>query len=292
MKTIVVPTNFSVPAENAAHYAICLAKKLQTDVVLCNAYQVPSDAPMAGQVAWPLLEEADLELEAQNSLNEMVIQMSVKDCGASNDRNPTVSFELEKGEVCKVVADIAKLKKAELVVMGMSGAGPIVQWVLGSNSKKMVDYADFPVLYVPYPASYQEIKKIGFATAFAIDDLEHLQYLCRLAEDLDAEVIVYHITSFEVQHFEEEHGLDRRFYEEVAVKLDYPKISFQAIWHSNVNEGLKFIINEEGIDLLAMVHQQHGLLDKLFNASYVQKVSRITQIPLLVLQPCEKVYTK
>lgn len=292
MKTIVVPTNFSVPAENAAHYAICLAKKLHADVILSNAYQVPSNAPMAAQVAWPLLEEADLELEAQNSLNEMVIQMTSKDCGASNDHKPNVTFELEKGEVCKVVAELVKLKKADLVVMGMSGAGPVVQWVLGSNSKKMIDYADFPVLYVPYPASYKEIRKIGFATAFSIDDLEHLQYLCRMAADLGAEVIVYHITSFDVQHFEEDQGLDSRFYEEVAAKLDYPKISFQSIWHSNVNEGLKYIINEEGIDLVAMVHQQHGMLDRLFNGSYVRKTSRITQIPLLVFQPCEKVYKK
>lgn len=290
MKTIIIPTNFSVPAENAAHYAICLAKKLQADVILCNAYNLPSNAPMASQVTWPLLEEADLELEAQSNLNDTVKKMTSKDCCADNDHCPRVTFELGKGEVCKVVADLVKLKKADLVVMGMSGAGKIVQWVLGSNSKKMIDYADFPVLYVPYPASFKEVKKIGFTTAFSIDDLEHLQYLCRMAEQLDAEVIVYHITGFELRRFEEEQGIDRRFYQDVADKLDYPKIRFQAIWHSDVNEGLKYIIEEEGIDVLAMVHQQHGLLDKIFNGSYVHKVSRLIQVPLLVFQPCEKIY--
>ncbi|MEJ5995272.1 universal stress protein [Pedobacter sp. Du54] len=290
MKTILVPTDFSVPAENAAHYANSLAKRLFANILLCHAYNVPSDAPMAAQIAWPLMEEADLDLEAQSSLNDLIKEMCANGSGDETGKCPKVAFDLQKGEVCKVITDMVKLNKADLVVMGMSGAGKIVQWALGSNSKKMIDYADFPVLYVPYPASYKEIKKIGFATAFSVDDLEHLQYLCRLAEDLDAEVIVYHITSFDVQHFEEDHGLDRRFNEEVAAKLNYPKISFQAIWHSNVNEGLKYIINEEGVDLLAMVHQQHGLLDKLFNGSHVLKVSRITQIPLLVFQPCEKLY--
>lgn len=290
MKTILVPTNFSVPAENAAHYAICLAKKLHTDLILCNTYQDPANEPMATQVAWPLLEEADYELEAQSSLNDLVIEAGAKDCGEANDRLPKVTFELEKGEVCKVVSDLVKLKRADLVVMGMSGAGPIVQWVLGSNSKKMIDYADFPVLYVPYPASFSKIKKIGFATAFSVDDLEHLQYLCRMADQLDAEVIVYHITSFELQHLEEDEGIELRFEQDVARKLNYRKLSFQVIWHSNINEGLKYIINEEGIDILSMVHQQHSLLDKLFNGSYVHKVAKDTQIPLLVFQPCEKLY--
>jgi nucleotide-binding universal stress UspA family protein len=290
MKTIIVPTDFSVPAENAAHYAISLAKKLHADILLCHAYKVPSEAPMAAQVAWPLITEEDLQVEAENSLNAIVKKMGPENTDLEKSDCPRVNVEVQKGEVCKVVTELVRTKKAELVVMGMAGAGQIVQWILGSQAKRMIDEAEFPVLYVPYEAKFKEIRRIGFTTDFSTDDLEHLQYLCKMAEALDAAVVVYHVTYFEAEMREEQQGYEHHFYEEVANKLSFPQLSFQSICHSDVIEGLKYIINEEKIDLIAMVHEQHLFLDKVVNGSYVNRVSRFSKVPLLVFQPCEKIY--
>ncbi|MFD0941531.1 universal stress protein [Pedobacter boryungensis] len=290
MKNILVATDFSAPAENAAHYAIGLAKKLKADVILCNAFKVPADAPMAAQVAWPLVEEADMELESNGNLNELVKKLEKTNCEAIDSYCPKLLFESEKGKVCEVVSEIVKLKKIELVVMGMAGAGQLVQWALGSNSKQMIDDADFPVLYVPFSAKFLDIKRIAFTTDLSSEDLEPLQFLCIMAKEMDAEIVVYNITNFEMQKTAEEEGLNKQFLKNVVSKLDYKKIRYENIWHSDMNEGFRWIRNNKEIDMIAMVHRQHSLVDKLVNGSYAHKLSRYTKIPLLIFQPCEKIY--
>ncbi|SFH12141.1 universal stress protein [Pedobacter insulae] len=290
MKNILVATDFSAPAENAAHYAIKLAKKLEAGVTLCNAFKVPADAPMAAQVAWPLVDEADLASESEGSLSELVSKLQSANSDESDSYSSDLVFESEKGKVCDVVAEVVKRKKIDLVVMGMAGAGQFVQWVLGSNSKQMIDDADFPVLYVPYSAKFRNITKIAFTTDLSSDDVEPLQFLCAMAKDLEAEIVVYNITSFERQKLVEDEGRDKLFFKNVVSKLDYEKISYENIWHSDLDEGFRWIRNNKEIDMIAMVHHQHRLIDKLVNGSYAHKLSRFTEIPLLIFQPCEKIY--
>ena len=95
MKNILVATDFSVPAENAAHYAIQLAKYLKANITLCNAYKVPSDAPMAAQVAWPLVDEEDVETESDGSLTQLVEKLSANACSTEDSFCPQLTFESE-----------------------------------------------------------------------------------------------------------------------------------------------------------------------------------------------------
>lgn len=289
MKNMLIATDFSPPAENAAHYAIGLAKKLKTNIILCNAYLLPSDMPLAAQVAWPLVDEADLEAESEDKLSGLVKKLENTNCDAT-DYCPQITFESEKGSVREVVAEMVKRKKTDLVVMGMAGAGQLIQWALGSNSKEMIDNADFPVLYVPFVAKFRPIKKIGFTTDLSTDDLKPLEFLCHMAKTMDSEIIVYHIAGFEQQRVDEETGRSLDFFKKVVSKIDYKKIRFEHIAHSHVDEGFRYIRNNSELDMLAMVHHQHRLLDKLINGSYAHKLSRFTKIPLLVFQPSEKIY--
>jgi len=287
MKNILVATDFSVPAENAAHYAIQLAKLIKANVMLCNAYKVPADAPMAAQVAWPLVNEEDMRSETGGSLTQLVDKLS--NVCSTDGFCPEITFESEKGEVCQVIDRFVKQKEIELVVMGMAGAGKLIQWALGSNSKTMIDGAEFPVLYVPGVAGFHGIKKIAFASSLSVDELEPLEFLCKLARPMDAEVVVYHICGSELKRSEELGGIDKDFYENVAQKIDYKKIKYENIWHSDIHEGLRWIRNNNDIDIIAMVHQQHNLVDKLVNGSYTHKLSRFTTVPLLIFQPKNKV---
>ncbi len=55
MKTIAVLTDLSERSIHAARYALHLAKKINADVLLFNAFLVPADMVMAaGQIAWPV----------------------------------------------------------------------------------------------------------------------------------------------------------------------------------------------------------------------------------------------
>lgn len=290
MKKILIPTDFSVPAENAARYAVKLAKVLKADVLICNAFKVPAETPMAAQVAWPLMDYATLKEEVSGDLDVMVKKLEDPSCDAKGTEYcPQIHYESDAGTVCEVVSSLVKSRKIDLVVMGMSGAGGLTQFILGSNSKEMIEKAEFPVLLVPYAAGFKKISKIVFATNLSKEDMEPLQLLVRLAEALEAEVVVAHITSKEASEEEKLQQKIDAFIDEISAQINYPKIKYEYVWNIDVNNGLDWITEQSGVDMVAMVHHHHNLLGKVFKGSHTQKLSRHTEIPLLVFPQNEHV---
>src|ERR1035437_1073463 len=79
MKTILVPTDFSSPAENAARYALYLAKRIKASIKLCNVFKVPAEAPMAAQVAWPLVDHVSMKMETIEELKHLANKLERED---------------------------------------------------------------------------------------------------------------------------------------------------------------------------------------------------------------------
>ena len=282
MKKILMPTDFSVPAENAAQYALQLAKALKANVILCNAYKLPAEAPMAAQVAWPLVDSSQIEREVSGDLDNMVKELSEVVC-AADQYCPELGYESGKGSVCEVVSALVKKRKIDLVVMGMAGAGSVTQLVLGSNTREMIETADFPLLLVPYEAVFKKIRKIVFATDLGKDELEPLRALSLFASVLKAELVIVHITSKEIDpEGKLRHEIDD-FFQEVISKVNFSGIKYEYVWNIDVDNGLDWIAAQKDVDMVAMAHNRHHLLYRMFIGSHTQKLSRHIKIPLLVL---------
>lgn len=288
MKKILVPTDFSTPAENAANYAVSLASTLQAEVILCHAIPSPQAAPTPSQLAWPMLSQQELRDETEGSLVATVNQLMEKGCQTSQAYCPKISFRYEEGKVVEVLEKFVVETKPDLLVMGLTGAGHLVQLALGSNSRKMIDAASRPVLYVPFSATFRPLRKIIFASDLAEDNLEALQHLVRIASPFGAEIIVYHVSNYGTGRLEEQHQLGFDFQNKVMSKLAYQQVRYYNLWHDNVDSALKWMRSQEGVDLLAMVHRRHSILDMLVHGSHTHKSSRITSIPLIVYRTPKK----
>lgn len=283
MKKILIPTDFSVPAENAARYAIALAKKMKADVLICNAFKVPAEAPMASQVAWPLMDYAELKQATTSELDSWVKVVSDPSCSVDKSEFcPGVTYESSEGTVSDVVSTLVRREKIDLVVMGMAGAGGLTQFVLGSNSREMIEKADFPLLLVPFDAGFKSVRKIVFATDLSKDELEPLKALSGLASSLDAGIVIAHITNKEVEPTGKlQHEIDV-FFRDVISNTDFPEIKYEYVWNINIDDGLDWIAGQTDVDIVAIAHHHHHLLHRLFVGSHTQKLSRHTKIPLLV----------
>jgi nucleotide-binding universal stress UspA family protein len=289
MKKILIPTDFSAPAENAAHYAIALAKVVKGEVILCNAFKVPAEAPMAAQVAWPLLDYTDMQSFSTSELDKQIEKLTNPLYENKADVYcPVLSYQSTLGTVCDVVDVLVKEKQIDLVVMGMAGAGGLVQFILGSNSRAMIERLCYPVLFVPYEASFEKIRKIVFATDLSSDDLKPLKFLIDIAASCDATIVVMHITDFETQKDEEDQQVLESFFDKVSAKINYPKVRYEYVWNTNLDNGLAWVAEQKDVDMIAIVHHQHLLIDRVFNGSHTQKLARRTQIPLLVFPPNER----
>ena len=281
MKKILIPTDFSVPAENAAHYGLELAKVLKADVLVCNAVKVPADVPMAAQLAWPLMDYADLKNEVSGDLDAMVKTL-INTCSSEEPYCPELTYETSPGTVCEVVSELVKGRKIDLAVMGIAGAGGLTQFMLGSNSKEMIEKAEIPLLLVPYEANFKKLRKIAFATDFDDQDIASLQFIAELAAPFDAGIIIVHITNKEIRPGSALQAKIHAFIERIAREVVYPQIRFEYVWNIDTDNGLEWVAEQKVLDMIAIGHRRHNLLERIFKGSHTQKLSRHTKIPLLI----------
>lgn len=288
MKKLLVPTDFSAPAENAANYAVSLACTLEADIVLCHAIPSQEAAPTPSQLAWPMLNEQQLRDETEGSLIAAVNQLLESGCHNQKTYCPKISFHYDEGKVADVIEKFVKELVPDLVVMGLTGASHLVQLALGSNSKRMIDVASRPVLYIPFSSSFVPYRKIIFASDLQSDNLDALKHLVSIASPFGAEILVYHVSNYKTRALEEQHQLDRDFQDGVIAKLEYKHVKYYSVWHDNVDSALEWMRNQDGVDLLAMVHRRHNLMGMLLHGSHTQRSSRLSPIPLLVYQASNK----
>jgi len=285
MKKILVPTDFSLPAENAASYAMHLAKEMQVNVKLCNAIKVPIEAPMADQVSWPLVDYSTLERETTENLKILAkkIEWPFDKEAAPDSFHPGVEYSIGVGPVGDVVNNFADNRNISMVVMGMSGAGGITQFLLGSNSRAMVENAEIPILLVPKDIRFKGIHKIAFATDLNEKDIELIHELAGFARTFNAEILLVHVDNKAPEDKSKDQKKIDSFLNEITNKVNYHKIYYEYIWNIDVDNGLEWLAEQGQVSMLAMVHRKHNMFYRIFKGSHTQRVKNRIKLPLLVL---------
>lgn len=284
MKKIIVPTDFSSAANNAARYALHLARGTKTSLLLCNAIKVPAEAPMAAQMAWPLEYYPSVKKEVTRELKNLAEKLVQEEETETNPQSyhPIVEYSSEVGSVINLVRNLIGDEERNLVVMGISGAGGLSRIFGGSHTREMIEKASFGILLIPSKIQFNGIGKIAFATDLNTADVQVIYTLAELARPFNAEILVVHITDETFDNEERQHTLNS-FLSEITCRANYPKISYRHIQSIDVEHGLDWLTEHEHIDMLTMVHRPYDFFDNLFKQSYTQKMARHIHIPLLVL---------
>ncbi len=147
IKTIVVPYDFSTPAEHAFHWALGMAADWDAKIVLIHV------VPLTARVSYPdamfVVDipklEAQLRADAETRLRAFVAAKGVG----------TVSVETRAvlGDSFWEICQAAEREHADLIVMGSHGRTGLAHVFLGSIAERVVRHAPCPVLVVRRPAS-------------------------------------------------------------------------------------------------------------------------------------------
>lgn len=290
MKPILVPVDFSKPAENAARYAMRFSKIVKSNLILCNAFLVPAEATGSGQIAWPLYEYSKLENISMDQLEGLAKKLKITDQAISSPSSfhPTVSCSAVAGNITEVLNDLHHAEKVGMIIMGMSGAGVVTRLLMGSASRRTIEHVQCPVLLVPSDFKFGEIRKIALASDLGKADLEVIHSLAALAAQFEADLVITHVTDF--HDTAEHHKKSEAFLKEVTNKINYNRIYYRHVKNADIDQGLDWLAENGKIDLLAMVHHQKGLLSRIFSGSHTKSLLGHIGIPLLVF-PAGKHFT-
>ena len=137
---ILVPTDFSEPADAALDYAVDLSKTLGAQISLVHVVDEISDATLSFDLYMPLSAEARDEVlsTVRRRLAERV----------ERSGRPDVTSDVLVGGTARAIVDAARSHHADLIVMGTHGRLGVAHLLLGSVAERVVRTAECPVLTV------------------------------------------------------------------------------------------------------------------------------------------------
>lgn len=269
MAKVILPTDYSTNALNAARYAFQLFGMEGNEFIVLHTYMTPRGA---ASTMWNM--EDLLAKEAQEGMREFVAHMMQDPMLAQAH----ITGATEHGDL-PMVLDVYSTddEVPELVVMGTQGASGLKEVLMGSNTADVIKRGRFPVLAVPQNAIYRTPKRILLADDGGPLDRADLKVLVGIARRSKAEVMVVRVNDPE----EDGESADGSGYD--ALLGDLP-LSHHSISGNKVNTALHEMAEQVDADLVVLLHRQRGIFENLFHRSTTTKLSMHTHIPLLVLQ--------
>ncbi|RMB59190.1 universal stress protein [Dokdonia sinensis] len=164
IKKILVPTDFSVQAENALRVAADLAKRHDAEINLLHMLELPMqlvDGAYGG--AKSELPEAIFFMKLAHQKFQAMMASPFLD-------GITVIETAEFDGAFEGIMDYAKKYEADMIVMGTHGASGLQEFFVGSNTEKVVRNSEIPVLVIKNRHEKFEIKNFVYALDFQAEN--------------------------------------------------------------------------------------------------------------------------
>lgn len=277
MKNILVPTDFSATALNAAKYALHLAEQINAPkIILYNAYQAPVALdPMAMAPAVLLLDEEQLRTSSMEALEHFRNTLKA-DCPS----NCSMELFCEYALLNNGLDQVCEKTGSGLIVMGITGGGLLEETLIGSNTILVSKHSTKPVIIVPKSAVFKKIEKVAMACDFrSVIDTTPVEPIRDLLKLTGAKLMVLNIDQTR-EHFDPEIPFQSKMLDELF-QSNYPEYHF--IEQDDFMEGVHSFVLENKIDLLITIPKKHGFFDQLFHRSHTKQMAFHVHVPLMVV---------
>ncbi|MEQ1678309.1 MAG: universal stress protein [Chitinophagaceae bacterium] len=271
MKTIIIATDFSPVATNALHYGIDMAKAVNANLLLFNAYQIPvsySDTPIV------LISVEELKKGAEERLEKLKKEVEHITSGSLMVYTEAVmgntSDELET--LCEKIHPFA-------VVMGAKGTSGLEKVLFGSNTLTAIRHLKWPVISVPPGKQFGAgIKKIGFACDFReVVSTTPSHIIKNFVAAFKAELHVLNV-DYHDKHFKPETPEQSAL---LHTLLEECKPVYHFIDNKDVEDGIRDFAEKNNIDLVIAIPKKHKLLEGLFKPSSTKQLIFQSHVPVL-----------
>jgi nucleotide-binding universal stress UspA family protein len=270
MKTILVTTDFSAAANNAANYAVDMAFSMKANLLLLNVVQTPvgySDMPI-------FIGLEDMMRSSEKDLQNLEEALTARTKAAVN-----IEIEVGMGSFFSELKNVCERIKPYAVVMGSQGKTAAEHLMFGAHTIHAVKNLTWPVITVPSGAKFTAVKKIGLASDLTkviettpIDDIK------MLVHDFNAELHILNTGKKEV--FDADIVFESGLMQEMTMSL---KPVFHFIDNEDTDAGIIDFVDKHQIDLLVVLPKRHNLIEGLFHKSHSKNLVLHSHVPLMAL---------
>lgn len=279
MNTIIITTDFSEAAMNAARYGAALAKSIGIlRIVLYHSYD---NAPAATDIP---VAELDTTLAHEGSL--LALEIVEREIGSILGGDSGITIELvANGLPLELgVEQLAEQGRAGLVVVATTGKSGLEKFLVGSNTTSLASSCPVPLLIVPKEAEFEPIDKIVFAC-----DLKQVTRSTPVSEigwwleKLGAKLLVLNV-ALEGKRFDPDMIPEQYKMHEL---LDGFGPSYHYEEGDDIAEEIADFAEDEEAGLVITVPKTYGFFEGLFRRSVSKRLLAKTEVPLLLLKERE-----
>lgn len=270
MKTIVVATDFSAAAANAANYAADMALAIKADVVLLHTWQLPvifTEVPVSADIErW--------QREAEANMSDVKTALFKRTNGYVK-----IDAQIIEGDFFQQLKTLCENVQPYAVVMGSQGTTAAERMLLGGHTVKAMIDLPWPLIAVPPGVGFYTIKKIALACdCNAVTNTVPVDEIRKMVMDFRAELHVLNTGKRDVYDTE-------TVYESGILKqmLKGMQPTFHFITDEDTDEGIMNFVQQNNVDLLLVLPKRHTLLNKLVHKSHTKQLVLHSHVPVMAL---------
>lgn len=276
---ILIPFDFSETAELALEHAVFMAKLHKAEITLLHVIESFSFASAISAAFGKT--QSEFESKIKSSAAEKLKELADK---LHHDSGMKVTPRTENGKIYKKINNVAEEEKCDIIVMGTHGSSGTQEYVVGSNTYKVVMNAPCPVISVQVHA-----KKIGFKNiVIAIDNSpssrQKVKHAAEIARHYNSNI---HIAGLMTMS---DIDLQRRFEVKVHQVRDY--FEEHEIAHTvkvfktdNTAATIAEYATQVNADLIMIMTDQEG--SGIFMGNAAQQIINHSKIPVMSIRPTE-----
>lgn len=279
MKKILVPTDFSEFALNAAKLAAKLAKKTDARIYFMHAVDIPREGAgnlpgFPGSESQNIPEGIFILKHVKKKFKELMEMdflegVNVGHAISFNGMFDSLNEQIEKHGI-------------DLIIMGTHGtSGYVNDFFIGSNTDKVVRLSKAPVLALRDEVEINSFKKIVFASDFGIELDKSFAPIQEIIEFFDAEVSLVRIVTRDDFYFSDPM---LQMMNEFAKSKGLKNYSCHVFNADNVQDGINEFAQRQNADLITTITQGRRGLARLFNGSITNDLMKSSPLPVLTVK--------
>ena len=277
MKKILVPTDFSKPAQIAIDVAGDIARKANAQLILLHVVEEASGT------SFNITGEVDVSGGWEDKLFTMkLIERSKKQMAKVFEEIKStgvkVKQELRVGTAFHGMRDIIVEQKVDLVVMGTAGQTKIQEMIIGTNTEKVVRHSKCPVLTVQKKPVTTDFKNIVYATSMSKDE-EVFSRIVRSTQQLYDSTV--HLVRINTPGNFQRDIVVKKYMQDFAKKLQLKNFTINIFNDLSEEEGIIYFADSINADLVAMATHGRTGFAHVLAGSIAEEVVSHSKRPVL-----------
>ncbi|HQO31940.1 MAG TPA: universal stress protein [Chitinophagales bacterium] len=270
MNTILVPTDFSDTARKAVEVAKEIARKTKATIHLANFYAVRAADYAYPDISMPEQIMEEMRKAALEGMSALVGELEAEGFSAEST--------IRMGMATDSIIELAEEAAVDLIVMGTTGAGSLVNKIIGSNAEHVMSNTKTPIILVPADCSFDGIYQMVYADRLTEDATPVLTKVFGFASQIGAHNVS--ILNVNTQHHYE--PVNEHVLLQLGRVFGHDRVKLTIVDADSVKEGIDKYLDHHNIDLVVMSTHKKTLLERIFNKSNTKMMALYSKVPVMV----------